>query len=369
MENKDYNLLNKEERFKRQKEITRTFLKLGFIAFGGPAAHISMMDDEIVEKKKWISRESFVDFIGATNLIPGPNSTEMVIYLGLKRGGVLGLMNAGISFIFPAMVITLIFAYLYSQYGSIPQVTSILAGIKPVTIAIVIRALYRLSKTVLKEKFSYIFGLFIFGVYILGGISEIPLLFIAGFIMMIIKNKERLKNKFFSISSPLIFLIFLKIGSVLYGSGYVLLAFLEAEFVEKLGVLSTATIIDAVAIGQFKPGPIFTTATFVGYLLNGVSGAIFATIGIFLPSFLIVLILNPIVEKVRSSDLVAGLLDGINIGSLVLMLGVSIKLASDSIVNIPTLLIFAVSYLLISKFKVNSVWVILLGALTGWILG
>lgn len=368
MVNNDYKFLNKRERLNRQKEITRIFLKLGLIAFGGPAAHISMMDDEIIEKRKWISREKFVDFIGVTNLIPGPNSTEMVIYLGQQRGGVLGLFNAGISFIFPAMIISLIFAFLYLEYGNIPEVNSILWGIKPVTIAIVIKALYRLSKTVIKDKFVLIFGIIIGGVYFLG-ISEISLLFITGFIMMLIKNKYKMKNKFLSISSPLIFLIFLKIGAVLYGSGYVLLAFLEAEFVDKLGILTRAEIIDAVAIGQLKPGPIFTTATFIGYLLNGISGAILATIGIFVPSFLIVLILGPALEKVRNSTWLAGFLDGINIASLILMLGVSVKLATSSIVNIPTFLIFSISYILITKFKVNVVWVIILGGITGWVIG
>ena len=368
MSEKDYKKLNKEEKLDRQKEISRVFLKLGFIAFGGPAAHISMMDDEIIDKRKWISREKFVDFIGASNLIPGPNSTEMVMYLGGQRGGILGLFNAGISFIIPAMIITLVFAYLYVEYGSIPQVSSILDGIKPVTIAIIIRALYRLSKTVIKDKLALIFGIIVFGLYILG-ISEISLLFISGIIIMLIKNWDKMKNRFMSIASPLIFLTFLKIGAVLYGSGYVLLAFLEAEFVERLGLLTTAQIIDAVAIGQLKPGPIFTTATFVGYLLNGISGAILATIGIFLPSFLIVLLLGPLLEKLRNSPWIAGILDGINIGSLVLMLGVSITLATESIISIPTFIIFSLSYLLITKFKVNAVWLIIFGGIIGWFIG
>lgn len=367
MTNNEYKDLSKKEKLSRHKEIFKVFLKLGFIAFGGPAAHISMMDDEIIEKRKWISRQKFVDFIGVSSLIPGPNSTEMVMYLGGQRGGVLGLFNAGISFITPAMIITLIFGYLYSVYGSIPQVSSILDGVKPVTIAIVIKALYRLSKTVIKDKFAIIFAVLIFGIYLLG-ISEIPLLFLSGIIIMLIKNNDRIKNRFFSISGPLIFLIFLKIGAVLYGSGYVLLAFLEAEFVEKLGVLTTGQIIDAIAIGQLKPGPIFTTTTFVGYLLSGTSGAILATAGIFLPSFLIVLVLGSLIEKVRDSAWIAGLLDGINIASLVLMIAVSITLATESIVSIPTFLIFAISYLLITKFKVNAVWVIILGGIIGWFI-
>ncbi len=368
MNDRDYKSLNKEEKLARQKEITKTFFKLGTLAFGGPAAHISMMDEEIIEKRKWISRDKFIDFMGATNLIPGPNSTEMVIYLGLQRGGVLGLFNAGVSFILPAMAIVMIFGFFYLEYGSIPQVASILKGIKPVIIAIVIQALYRLGKSLIKDKFTLIFGLLVGGIYILG-ISEIPLLFIAGLIMMLIKNRNRIKNKYFSISLPMIFLVFLKIGSVLYGSGYVLLAFLEAEFVKKLGVLTTTQIIDAVAIGQFTPGPVFTTATFIGYLINGFPGAILATIGIFLPAFLLVLILNPIMDKVRKSVWISGLLDGINIASLVLMFAVTIKLAKSSIVNISTFLIFAVSYFLIVKLKINSAWVIIGGGFIGWIIG
>ncbi len=368
MIDKEYKLLNKDEKVNRQKEISKVFLKLGFIAFGGPAAHISIMDNEMIEKRRWISREKFVDFIGVSNLIPGPNSTEMVMYLGGQRGGVLGLFNAGISFITPAMIITLIFAYLYSEYGTIPQVSSILDGVKPVTIAIIFNALYRLSKTVIKDKFALFFGILTFGLYSLG-ISEIPLLFLSGIIVMIVKNTDKFKNRLFSISSPLIFLIFLKIGAVLYGSGYVLLAFLEAKFVEELGVLTTSQIIDAVAIGQLKPGPIFTTATFVGYLLSGAPGALLATVGIFLPSFFIVLLLGTFIDKVRDSTWIAGLLDGINIGSLVLMVGVSVTLARESIISIPRFLIFAISYLLVSKFKINIVWLIFLGGIIGWIIG
>jgi len=368
LKDNDYKSLTKAEKKDRQKEIVKVFLKLGAIAFGGPAAHISMMDEEIIEKRKWISREKFIDFMGATNLIPGPNSTEMVIYLGLQRGGILGLFSAGISFILPAMIIIMIFGFFYLEYGSIPQVTSILNGIKPVIIAIVIQALYRLGKSLIKNRLSLVFGLVVGGIYLLG-ISEIPLLFIAGFIMMMIKNRDRIKDRFFSISLPLIFFTFLKIGSVLYGSGYVLLAFLEAEFVEKLQVLTMTQIIDAVAIGQFTPGPVFTTATFIGYLLNGFLGAILATIGIFLPAFLLVLILNPVMDRIRSSTWIGGFLDGINIASLVLMFSVSIRLTTSSIYDGITFLIFIASYFFITKLKINSVWCILGGGLLGWFRG
>lgn len=361
-----YKNLDKKEKTNRQIEISKTFVKLGTFAFGGPAAHIAMMDEEIVQKRKWVSREKFLDLMGTTNLIPGPNSTEIAILLGFERGGLLGLFNAGISFILPAMVIILIFARTYVIYGNVPQVEAILYGIKPVIIAVIIQALYRLSKSVLKNKQSIIFALVISGLYLLG-IDEIPLLFIAGLIMAIILNRERIKNRLFSISLPMVFLTFLKIGSVLYGSGYVLLAFLEAEFIRKLGVLNYQEIIDSVAIGQFTPGPVFTTATFIGYLLKGIPGAILATMGIFLPAFLIVLIINPIIPRLRKSTWIAAALDGINLASLVLMGIVSIKLGLSSVVDILTAIIFISSLYTIIKLKINSAFVIIIGGAIGWI--
>lgn len=361
-----YKELDKKEKINRQKEITKVFLKLGALAFGGPAAHIAMMDDEIVQKRKWLSREKFMDFMGTTNLIPGPNSTEIAILLGFERGGIVGLFNAGFSFILPAMLIVLIFARAYVIYGDIPQVESVLYGIKPVIMAIIIQALYRLGKSVIKNKQSLIYAILIGGLYLLG-IKEIPLLFVSGLIMTIVLNKDRIKNKFFSISLPMIFLIFLKIGSVLYGSGYVLLAFLESEFVEKLGALTYQQILDAVAIGQFTPGPVFTTATFIGYIMQGVPGAILATLGIFLPAFLIVLILNPIIPKLRESIWVSSALDGINIASLVLMAMVSIKLGLSSVIDILTIAIFIGSLYVIIKFKINSAFIIIIGGVIGWL--
>lgn len=361
-----YKELDKKEKVNRQKEITKVFLKLGSLAFGGPAAHIAMMEDEIVQKRKWVSRDKFMDFMGTTNLIPGPNSTEIAILLGFERGGILGLFNAGISFILPAMLIILLFAKIYSSYGSIPQVEAILYGIKPVIMAVILQALYRLGKSVLKNKSSIIFALLISCFYLLG-IKEIPLLFIAGLIMTIILNSGRIKDQFFSISLPLIFFTFLKIGSVLYGSGYVLLAFLEAEFIKKFGVLTYQQALDAIAIGQFTPGPVFTTATFIGYLLQGMPGAILATVGIFLPAFLIVIILNPIIPKLRESKWVGAALDGINIASLVLMAMVSIKLGLSSIMDILTIIIFIGSLYVIIKSKINSAFIILTGGIIGWI--
>lgn len=365
----DYKSLNKQEKIYRLKEIASVFLKLGSLAFGGPAAHIAMMDEEIVQRRKWINREKFVDLLGATNLIPGPNSTELAIHLGFERGGIIGLFVAGVTFILPPMIIVLLFALTYVKLGNIPQVGSVLLGIKPAIMAIIIQALYRLGKSVIKNKLDLILGILALGFSLLG-IKEIPLLFIIGFLMMIIKNRENIKNKVFGISIlPLsvIFLTFLKIGSVLYGSGYVLLAFLESEFVERFGSLTTEQLLDAVAVGQFTPGPVFTTATFVGYLLGGIPGAVLSTVGIFLPAFLIVLAINPIIPKLRNSSWVSAMLDGINIASLILMAVVSMKLGITSLIDFLTFGIFVVSLFTIVKYKINSAWVIFAGGAIGWL--
>lgn len=367
MNNRDYNDLNKSEKIERQKEIAKVFLKLGTLAFGGPAAHIAMMDEEIIKKRKWITRDKFMDLIGATNLIPGPNSTELAIHLGFERGGPLGLLIGGTAFILPAMAIVLLFAYIYVEFGDIPQVGSILYGMKPVIMVVILQALYRLGKSVIKNKLYFIIGIFTIGIYILG-LGEIPLLFLAGLIMMIIQNKDKIKKKFFSISPlPLIiiFLTFLKIGSVLYGSGYVLLAFLEAEFVDKLGILTNQQLIDSIAVGQFTPGPVFTTVTFIGYLLRGFPGAILATIGVFIPSFLLVWILNPIVARLRKSSWMSGILDGVNIGALSLMAVVSLKLGLSSLSDPLTIGIFILSLFALIKLKMNSPLVIISGGVIG----
>lgn len=369
LEPKNYKDLNKLEKRERHKEIGKVFFKLGTMAFGGPAAHIAMMDDEIIEKKDWISREKFMDLIGATNLIPGPNSTELAIHLGFERGGGLGLLIGGIAFIFPAMVITLFFAYIYVRFGDVPQVGSILYGMKPVIIVIILNALFRLGKSVIKSKFYFILGIFIIGIYLLG-IGEIPLLLLSGIFITLIKNRNRIKEKFFAVS-PLslmaIFLIFLKIGSVLYGSGYVLLAFLEAEFVDKLGILTNQQLVDAVAVGQFTPGPIFTTITFIGYLLKGFPGAIVATIGVFVPSFSLVWLLNPIIPKLRNSTWLSGILDGVNLGALALMAVVTFKLTMTSLIDPISIVIFIISLFTLIKLKINPPWIILLGGIIGFL--
>jgi chromate transporter len=301
-----YTLSNIEQR-KRLIEIAFMFLKLGITAFGGPATHVAMMDEEIIKKRKWVSSESFLDFYGVTNLLPGPNSTELAIHLGYERGGWLGLIIAGVCFILPAMMIVTALAAVYVSYGSLPEISGIMNGIKPVIIAVILQALLRLGKSALKNRSSIVLFLFTIALSYFG-YSEIFLLFLSGIIMMLIVNRRKLRRSDLSLFIPTtsvslvayssiminkfslssIFLTFFKIGLVLYGSGYVLLAYLESYFVETYGVITTNQLLDAVSVGQFTPGPIFTTATFIGYLLHGVPGAIVATIGIFLPAFLFV---------------------------------------------------------------------------------
>ena len=382
----DYKTLSSSDKKERQKEIAQVFLKLGVFAFGGPAAHIAMMDEEIIQKRKWVERTRFMDLIGATNLIPGPNSTELAIHLGYERGGVLGLFIAGLCFILPAMFIVLGFAYFYVRYGAIPRVEGILYGIKPVIIAIVFQALLRLGKSVIKGRLAVIVAsLVIVGSF--SGISEIPLLLLAGVLVMGIRNREKFSTKamlFFplpmlalsdiSIAANRIgmglgrlFLTFLKIGSFLYGSGYVLLAFLETEFIRAFPLITQKELLDAVAIGQLTPGPVFTTATFIGYLILGIPGALVSTAGIFLPSFLLVWLLRPLIPKLRSSRWISGILDGVNIASLGLMTAVTIRLGMTSLIDPLSVGLFLLALFVLMKFRLNSAWIILFGGAVGFI--
>ena len=352
-------------------EIARVFLRLGIFAFGGPAAHIAMMEDEIVNKRKWVSKEKFIDLLGFTNLIPGPNSTEMAIHLGYARGGRLGLLIAGSCFILPAMFIVLVFAVLYQTYGSIPSVGNILDGIKQVIIAVVAQALFRLAMTIIKKGDVALIAAAVLAASLLG-VSEIPLLAGAGLLMLLIRQVQSREKPTLQAVDPIslsvLFLVFLKIGAVLYGSGYVLLAFLRTEFVERYGVLTEQQLIDAVAVGQFTPGPVFTTATFIGYVIHGFPGAILATVGIFLPSFLFVLLLSPLLEKMRSSRLVSNVLDGVNGASIALMAAVLGQLGVAALVSIPAVIIFVVSAVLLIGYKVNSTWLILGGGVIGYVM-
>ena len=380
---KEYKLLDNAEKKERWKEIFKVFLKLGTVAFGGPAAHVSMMEEEIVNKRKWLSREKFMDLYGATNLIPGPNSTELAIHLSFERGGLLGLFIGGVSFILPAMLIVLSLAYTYMVYGALPELTGMLSGIKPVIISIVLLALYRLGKNLLKNKLSIAVFAFAFTLTFLG-LGEIRILIFTALVLFTYKKyKTRAfsfnpfgtlllfslgAKEFTKMTSLSVFSIFLKIGSVLYGSGYVLLAFLESEFVHKYQVITSSQLIDAVAVGQFTPGPVFTTATFIGYLIKGFPGAIAATVGIFLPSFLLVWLLNPLIPKMRNSKVFSVLLDGVNLASLALMASVLIKLGNSSITNFYTFVIFIISFIALLKTKINSAFFILAGGVIGYFL-
>lgn len=387
MENEFY-FLNKDEQKNRLKEISLVFLKLGITSFGGPVAHVAMMEDEIVRNRKWLTKEKFLDLYGATNLIPGPNSTELAIHLGYERGGWLGLILAGACFILPAMLIVLSFSIMYARYGALPEISNILYGVKPVIIAIVLQAFIRLGQSAIKSRTTAIIGGAVIILSLLG-VNEILLLFLAGLFMLISTDSFKFnKSKFLSLAPTLmplavlsqiqlqktgmgiskVFLSFVKIGSILYGSGYVLLAFLEAEFVEKFGVLTNQQILDAVAVGQFTPGPVFTTATFIGYLVLGIPGAIAATIGIFLPAFLLVGILNPFVPKLRSSKALSNILDGINVASWGLMAVVSWKLGVSAVIDIPTAILAIISLFIVFKYKINSAVIVLFGGIAGLVV-
>lgn len=368
-------------------EVTRLALKLGFIAFGGPAAHIAMLRDEVVMRRRWLTDQHFLDLLGATNLIPGPNSTEMVMHVGHERAGWRGLVAAGAGFILPAATIVLALAWLYVRYGTTPTAEWLLYGIKPVIIAVVVQALWGLLKTAVKGPFLAAVGVAVLALYLLG-VDEVPLLFGGGLIVMVIRNTDRIRRggALPSVAfAPLVgvvlpwlaqaasapyspialFLNFLKIGSVLYGSGYVLLAFLRGDFVERLGWLTNDQLLDAVAIGQFTPGPVFTTATFVGYVVGGLHGAVLATVGIFLPSFLFVAAIGPLVPRLRSSPWMGAFLDGVNVAALGLMAAVTRELGRSAIVDPLTALLAVVAAGLLIRFKLNSAWLVLGGALAG----
>jgi chromate transporter len=417
-------------------EIAALFLRLGFTAFGGPAAHVAMMRDEVVSRRKWISDDGFLDLLGATNLIPGPNSTEMAIHLGYLRAGLPGLVTAGASFILPAFFMVLGLAWVYVRYGATPQAGWLLYGIKPVIIAIILQALWSLGKKAVKTAWLGVVGAAVLACYFLGA-NEILLLVGAGLLVAVVQNARRwrigggifggmlgtagfrlvqsvgsryapaslldprlqfqtlrvyLRNMFtraaflsetnmwarslikplgslaaIPYSLPVLFLTFLKIGSILYGSGYVLLAFLQRDLVVRLGWLTSQQLIDAIAIGQVTPGPVFTTATFIGYYLGGFSGAVAATLGIFLPSFIFVAISNPLIPRLRKSAFAGALLDGVNVAALGLMAAVTWQLGQAAIVDPLTIVLALLSLAALFRFKVNSFWLVVGGALIGWL--
>lgn len=364
------------------KELAKLFLKLGTIAFGGPAAYIAMMENEVVNKRKWMTREHFLDLVGATNLIPGPNSSEMAMHCGHERAGWQGLIVAGTSFIFPAVLITSVFAWVYQQYGHLPDIQPFIYGIKPAVIAIILSALINLGKKALKNIELGILGT-ITTVACLFGVNEIIALFACGLLglfLFYVRNINNTANTilplillqetstYISVDYVKIFWIFFKIGMLLYGSGYVLFAFLDTELVSN-GLLSKQELIDAVAVGQFTPGPVLSTATFIGWQLSGVKGALLATLGIFLPSFLFVLLLNPIIPKLRKSKAMSAFLDAVNIASVALILAVCIEMGIEAITDWKTILIAIASLFTIFVFKkLNSAFIVIGGSLFGYIL-
>jgi chromate transporter len=372
-------------------EVAWLFLKLGTIAFGGPAAHIAMMEDEVVRRRKWLSREKFLDLLGATNLIPGPNSTEMAIHVGYLRAGWPGLLVAGSCFILPAAIIVFGFAWVYVRYGSLPETARVLYGVKPVIIAIVLQALWALGRTAVKMKSLAVIGIAATLCAFLR-VNELLVLFAAGVAVVILqtivsgKRSQKPKSRSFlfpiaplafiqaataagtSVGLLPLFLFFLKVGSVLFGSGYVLLAFLRADLVERWQWLTNAQLLDAVAVGQLTPGPVFTTATFIGYLIAGPKGAIVATIGIFLPAFIFVAVSGPLVPRIRRSPIAAAFLDGVIVASLALIVVVTYELGKAALVDLPTIGLALVSAVLLFRWKINSAWLVLGGALIGFLI-
>jgi len=340
-----------------------------------------MMHNEIVKRSRWLSDQQFLDLVGATNLIPGPNSTEMAIHIGFLRAGWPGLIMGGICFIVPAMLIVLFLAWVYVRFGATPQAEWLLYGIKPVVITIIVQALWSLGKKAVKGAMTAAVAVIVIILYFMG-INEIALLFGGGLIVMFVMHYRRLGRRMAGIFIPLssvgilsyvsipfslpqLFLTFLKIGAVLYGSGYVLLAFLRADFVVRFGWLTDQQLMDAIAIGQVTPGPVFTTATFIGFVLGGIPGALLATLAIFLPSFIFVAISNPLIPRMRNSTWVSGLLDGVNVASLGLMAAVTWQLGRASLTGLLTILIALSSFVLLVWFKVNSTWLIAGGGLIG----
>ena len=361
------------------KEVAALFFKLGSISFGGPAAHIAMMEDEVVKKRQWISQQHFLDLVGGTNLIPGPNSTEMTMHCGHERAGWKGLIVAGACFLFPAIVITMVLAWLYQQYGQLPKVEPFIYGIKPAVIAIILGAVYRLGKKALKTKALGVLGVLTLAACLLG-VHEILALFACGMLGLLWYFVGHSKNKLHSFT-PLIILqvlaapstlkilwTFFKVGALLYGGGYVLFAYLDAELVNT-GLLTRQELIDAVAVGQFTPGPVLSTATFIGWQLGGFGGAIAASIGIFLPSFIFVAVLNPLVPKMRKSSVIAAFLDAVNIAAVAVIIAVCIEMGKDTLTDWRSVVIAVLSIIAVFVFKkMNSAFIVLGGALAGYLL-
>lgn len=393
----------------RLSQLALLCFKLGCIAFGGPAAHIAMLEDEVVSRRRWLTRQHFLDLVGATHLIPGPNSTETVMHVGYERAGFLGLVTAGTLFILPAALITGAFAAFYVAYGTLPAVEPLLAGIQPAVLAIIAGALLKLGKKAITGWQTAVLGAGV-AMATLAGVNEIAALAAGGVLGMVWlrwssrggidgappkpsedqpekKSSTKASGAFLAFAgasgatgaaagtaaaSPTLLslgLFFLKVGAVLYGSGYVLIAFLEGDLVRRWGWLTDAQLLDAVAVGQLTPGPVLSTATFVGYLLAGVPGAAVATVAIFLPSFAFVAILNPLIPKLRQSPWTAAFLDAVNAAALGLMAAVTVQLALAVLTGWIPIVIAVLAAVALVRWKVNAIWLVAGGALAGWASG
>jgi chromate transporter len=374
------------------RQLALLFLRLGTTAFGGPAAHIAMMEDEVVRRRQWITHEEFLDLLGATNLIPGPNSTEMAIHIGHRRGGWTGLLVAGSCFILPATLIVGALAWAYVRFGQIPQAEGLLYGVKPVVLAIVLQAIGRLGRSALKTRLLAVGAVIAAMLNLLGG-NELAVLFGIGAAAAAARllNSRRSGGKALGLFSFLpgipwaastggaaavaapcalwpMFMFFAKVGSVLFGSGYVLLAFLRADLVQRWQWLTEGELLDAIAVGQITPGPVFTTATFIGYVLGRTPGAVLATLGIFLPAFVFVAISGPLVPILRRSPTAGAFLDGVNVASLALMTVVALQLGHSAFVDVPAIAIGVTGAFLLLRYKVNSTWLILGSAAAGLVV-
>lgn len=371
-------------RLGRLRELAALFTKLGFTAFGGPAAHIAMMRDEVVDRRRWVSEQEFLDLVGAANVIPGPTSTELAIHVGRSRAGWPGLLVAGACFIVPATAIVLALAWAYVEYGATPEGEALLYGIAPVVIGVVVNALWKLGRTAVPDVPMALVGLAVVALYLVG-VNELVLLFGAGLLVMLARNVRppgawrtsallpwvapapllAVASAEVAVTYARLFATFAKIGAVLFGSGYVLYAFLRADFVERLGWLTQQQLLDAVAVGQLTPGPLFTTATFVGYIVLGVPGALVATAGIFLPSFLFVAVTAPVIPRLRASRWLGAALDGVNVAAVALMAGVTWQLALDAVVDVPTAVLAVGAAAVLFLWRPNAAWLVLAGALAG----
>jgi chromate transporter len=365
------------------REIAKEFLRLGFLAYGGPAAHIAMMDERFVRRLAWVSGEQFLDLVGAVNLLPGPSSTELAIYLGQIAGGLPGLLVAGACFILPAAILVVAFAWAYTQYGAVPQVTGLLFGIKPVVVALIAQAIWNLGGTALKTVRLAGLAALVIALAILG-VPVLLLLIGAGLLWMLLRQGEALARANAGMAGILtgsatggaaaavgivpVFLYFLKVGALLFGSGYVLLAVLRADLVVRLHWISDAQLLDAIAVSQATPGPFFTVATFIGYLVTGWKGAALTTLGMFLPAFVYVAATANFLPKLRKSPVAGAFLDGVNASAVALMAYVGWQFTRAALVNLPAAVLSIVSALLVFRYKVNSAWLVLAGGLVGILL-